>query len=86
MNLIKSFNLNYAKQNIKKSRGVLALFLGILPIFNTLSLFLMAKENDYLYSLEELSILNMVLFCIIPIAVSICLFGYVYKKKSVFAG
>ena len=83
MNLIKSFNLNYAKQNIKKSRGVLALFLGILPIFNTLSLFLMAKENDYLYSLEELSILNMVLFCIIPIAVSICLFGYIYKKKSV---
>lgn len=83
MNLIKSFNLNYAKQNIKKSRGVLALFLGILPIFNTLCLFLMANRNDYLYNLEELSILNMMLFCIIPVAISLCLFSYIYKKKSV---
>lgn len=83
MNLTKWFNLPYAKQNIKKSKGVLALFLGIVPIFTALVLFMMAKYYVTPPSLSEISIINIIFFCIIPIVVSLCLFNYIYKKKSV---
>ena len=54
MNLTKWFNLPYAKQNIKKSKGVLALFLGIVPIFTALMLFYLVKYAISPLSLSEI--------------------------------
>ena len=45
MNLINLFNFNYLKQNLKKSKGALAIFIGIIPIINILTLFLMSDNN-----------------------------------------
>lgn len=83
MNLTKWFNLPYAKQNIKKSKGVLALFLGIVPIFTALMLFYLVKYAISPLSLSEISFVNIIFFCIIPVVISLCLFNYIYKKKSV---
>ncbi len=85
MNLINLFNFNYLKQNLKKSKGALAIFVGIIPIINILSLFMM-NDNNYsneIISLSNISIINFIGVFILPIVISICLFGYVFKKKSV---
>ncbi len=85
MNLINLFNFNYLKQNLKKSRGALAIFVGIIPIINILSLFMM-NDNNYnnkIITLSGISIINFIGVFILPIVISICLFGYVFKKKSV---
>ena len=34
MNLKAFFNMNFFKENIKKSKGLLAFLLGIIPIIN----------------------------------------------------
>ena len=36
MNLTKLFNFKYFKQNLKKSKGIVALLLIVVPIFTTL--------------------------------------------------
>ena len=85
MNLINLFNFNYLKQNLKKSKGALAIFVGIIPIINILILFLL-NDNNYsneVITLPVLSTINFIGVFIIPIVISICLFGYVFKKKSV---
>ena len=38
MNLMKLFNVNYLKQNFKKSKVILAIFIGLIPILNTIIL------------------------------------------------
>lgn len=83
MNLINWFNFNYFKENIKKSKSFLIFFLGIIPIINILMLILNSNKEVYIPSLETLSIFNYPLCYIIPVIISICLFGYVFKKKSV---
>ena len=85
MNLINLFNFNYLKQNLKKSKGALAVFIGIIPIINILSLFMM-NDNNYsneIITLPGISIINFIGVFILPIVISICLFGYVFKKRSV---
>lgn len=85
MNLINLFNFNYLKQNLKKSKGALAIFVGIIPIINILSLF-MINDNNYsneIITLPGISIINFIGVFILPIVISVCLFGYVFKKKSV---
>lgn len=83
MNSTRWFNIEYAKQNIKKSRGVLALFLGIVPIFTALMMFSIDKYYLMIPSFSDISFINIIFFCIVPIVVSLCLFNYIYKKKSV---
>lgn len=85
MNLINLFNFNYLKQNLKKSKGALAIFIGIIPIINILTLFLMSDNNhsNEIISLSNISIINFIGVFILPIIISVCLFGYVFKKKSV---
>ena len=85
MNLINLFNFNYLKQNLKKSKGALAIFIGIIPIINILTLFLMSDNNhsNEIISLSNISIINFIGVFILPIVISICLFGYVFKKRSV---
>ena len=85
MNLINLFNFNYLKQNLKKSKGALAIFIGIIPIINILTLFLMSDNNhsNEIITLSGISIINFIGVFILPIVISICLFGYVFKKRSV---
>lgn len=83
MSLKNCFNNKYAWQNIKKSKGTLALFLGIVPILNSLILLLFCSNEPLSPTLEEISILNIVGLYFLPIVISLCLFQYLFKKKSV---
>ena len=60
MNLINLFNFNYLKQNLKKSKGALAVFIGIIPIINILILFMLNDNNhsNEVITLPVLSIIN----------------------------
>ncbi len=84
MNLNKLFNFKYLKQNLKKSRGQLVLFLSIVPIFTFLVLLLSLKNTTgNILKMDEISIINILGMYVIPIILSINLFGYVFKRKSV---
>lgn len=84
MNLMKSFNRDYMIQNIKKSRSVLAFFLGIIPIISLLAFIILITNAEYeAICLETISIIHFFGIYLIPIMLSVCLFGFVYKKKSV---
>lgn len=83
MNLKNYFNKKYACQNLKKSRGTLALFLGIFPIINCLILLLYYADTSVLPSMIDMSILNICGIYILPIVISLCLFQFIFKKKSV---
>ncbi|MBE6147013.1 MAG: ABC transporter permease [Firmicutes bacterium] len=83
MNLKNYFNLEYAKQNLKKSKGALALFAGIIPILNIIFILLTCFQDDFVLDLTQISLLNIIFFCITPVVISVCLFNYIFKKKSV---
>lgn len=85
MNLTKLFNFKYFKENLKKSKGIVALLLIIVPIFTTLFtvLVLNGESNINTPSKTELIIINILGMYVIPILMSLVLFGYVFKKKSV---
>ena len=84
MNLTKLFHYEFLKQNLKKSRVTLAFVLLILPVLNLLIFFMQTDNNRInVFSLEELSPLVSVGLYIIPIVLSIILFSYIFKKKSI---
>lgn len=84
MNLMKSFNREYMVQNIKKSKSVLSFFLGIVPIISLLAFIILITNAEYdAISLETISIVHFFGIYCIPVMLSVCLFGFVYKKKSV---
>ena len=83
MSLMKLFNYKYFIQNIKKSKSFLAFFLGFIPIIIILIIMTNTSEGVFIPSFDELSFINYIGMYIIPIVISICLFGYVFKKKSV---
>lgn len=85
MNLTKLFNFKYFMQNLKKSKGLVALLIIVVPIFTTLCTVLVVNTGTEIHvpSKEELIIVNIIGMYIIPVLMSLVLFGYVYKKKSV---
>lgn len=83
MNLMKLFNVNYLKQNFKKSKVILSIFVGLIPILNTIILLMNLNNNNFVFGFNEISIINFIGVYILPIIVSICLFNYIYKKNSV---
>ena len=84
MNLMKLFNINFLKQNFKKSKVILSIFVGLIPILNTICMIMNFYDNNTtVYSFSEISIINFIGIYILPVIVSICLFNYIYKKKSV---
>lgn len=84
MNLTKLFNINYLKQNLKKSKVILLIFTLLVPILNTLSLVMVSNNNNgYIPSLLDISVLNIVGIYFLPLVISICLFNFMFKKKSV---
>ena len=84
MNLMKLLNKDYLFQNLKKSKVVLAIFVGLIPILNTIVLIMrLTSSNNHVLSFLDISLINLIGLYIIPVVVSICLFNYVYKRKSV---
>jgi len=84
MNLMRLFNKNYLLQNLKKSKVVLSIFTCLIPILNTIILTMMLTNNsNHVLGFVEISIINLIGIYILPIIISICLFNYIYKKKSV---
>lgn len=84
MNLMKSFNLKYLIQNLKKSKVVLSIFIGLIPILNTIiEIMNLSTDKTEILSFNNISALTLLGTFILPIIISICLFNYIYKKKSV---
>lgn len=81
MNLLKLFNFKYFMQNIKKSKMAIILFLSIVPIFTALTIITLGAER--ILEFYELGLANIICMYITPFILSITLFGYVYKKKSI---
>lgn len=81
---MKFFNYRYMIQNLKKSKSILAFFLGIFPVISILSFLAIINTNSLANAnLEMISIIHFIGIYVIPIILSFCLFGFVYKKKSV---
>lgn len=84
MNLIKSFNLKFFKENLRKSKGAIALMLLVAPVFTLLVTVLLFNNNNVnVPSKVSLFTIDYIGMYIIPVIMSSVLFGYVYKKKSV---
>ncbi len=84
MNLIKSFNFKFLKENMKKSKGAIALLLLVVPIFTLLvTVLVLNNYNVNVPSKMSFMPINFIGLYIIPVIMSFTLFGYVYKKKSV---
>lgn len=85
MNLIKSFNFKYLKENIKKSKGLIILLLIVVPLLTTLFTVLFVNGEDAVNLANETNINwgNMLGMYIVPIGISFALFGYIYRKNSV---
>lgn len=81
MNLTKLFNMKYFMQNVKKSKMAIVLFLAIVPIFTALTIITMGKEN--MLEFWKIGLANIIFMYITPFVLSVVLFGYVYKKKSI---
>ena len=84
MNLTKLFNFKFLKQNFKKSKGLLVLFLSLVPAFTFLVIMLSGNEivQEPIDQIE-LSVINILGLFIVPIVLSISLFGYAFKRKSI---
>ena len=87
MNLSKLFNKNYAIQNVKKSKGILAIMLIIIPVITMFIMYNMRIDGDSSYSgafdISVVAIPNIIGMFIIPFILSNVLLGYVYKQNSV---
>ena len=85
MSLTKLFNKNYFVQNILKSKAVIALVIGIVPILNAIFMLTLSVDTTtpVLADMRTISILNILGMYVLPLVLSLCLFGYVFKKKSV---
>lgn len=83
MNLKALFNVNFLKENLKKSAGSLAFFLGIVPIINIIILIICLINKIEFMEFNLLSLTTILGLFIIPIVLSKTLFGFVFKAKSV---
>lgn len=86
MKLFNKINLKFLKENIKKSRGLLAFCLGIVPLINILILIICVssiKNTIEILDLNSISIITYLGMFIIPIVLAVSLFGFVFKSKSV---
>lgn len=83
MNLKALFNLNYFKENIRKSKGVLAFLFGVIPLLNIIFLIICILEENTTLDFSSLGTITLLGMYIIPISLAISLFGFVFKQKSV---
>ncbi len=84
MNSMSFFSFPYLKQNLKKSKAALSLMFLVLPILTSIILFMIgADSNISVLGLGDISTVAVLGMYILPIAVSLSLFSFVFKKKSV---
>lgn len=85
MSSMRLFNKEYLFQNIKKSLGALCVFVCLVPILNFVLLLFLSSSSPkgIVLTLEELSLFNYAGIFIIPLVLSICFFGFVFKRKQV---
>lgn len=84
MSLTSLFKFNYLKENIKKSKAIILLCMLLLPILNGIVLLMKCSDGTkFMPNIYEIS--GFVLFgmYIIPVILSLTLFGFVYKKGSI---
>ncbi len=84
MNSTKLFNKAYFIQNLKKSKGLIIFMTILIPIFTTIMLLALSSEDSVIIAnLETISAINMVGLLLLPLLLSLTLFSYVFKTKSV---
>ena len=85
MNLKALFNFNFLKENVRKSKGLLAFLLGVIPIINIIFLIVLltTSSSSNLLEFDIVSFLTYAGIIFIPLSLSVTLFGFVLKKKSV---
>lgn len=78
------FNKKFFIQNILKSKAIIAVILGIIPILNAIFIMTLSQSSDVQFAdLNEISILNILGLYVVPIILAFCMIGYVFKRKSV---
>lgn len=83
MNLTNLFNLNFLKENIKRSRAVILLLIFLIPVINVIYYLMNATSSNVIIpSIMELQPLSIIGVYIIPVILSITLFSFIYKRKS----
>ncbi|MDD2203100.1 MAG: hypothetical protein PHT75_01075 [Bacilli bacterium] len=83
---VSFFNIKYLLENFKKSRGVIYLFLLIIPIFTYLFMLMLNNSlggDIYFANLSDLSIPAIIGMYIIPFTMSVTLFNFLFRKDSV---
>ena len=83
MNLTNLFNINFLKENIKRSKAVILLLTLLIPVINVIY-YLMNSANTVILtpSIAELQPLSILGMYILPVILSITLFSFIYKRKS----
>ena len=81
--LFKKINLKYLKENIKKSKGLLAFCLGLIPLINILVLFIITISLNKIEVLDfnSISIITYLGLFIIPIVLAVSLLALYLKIK-----
>lgn len=82
MNLMKLFNFNFIKENIKKSLGILLFLFFIIPIVNILYLFNMLNQQIYVINLIDLTKMTCFASFIFPVVIAYILNNYLFKQNS----
>ena len=70
MNLRVLWNKNYFKENLRKSKGLLAFFFGAIPLINILILIVTLVNGESRPELVEISMMTLMGLYIIPIVLS----------------
>lgn len=83
MNLKKLFNYSYFKENIKKSKSVLAFFFGVVPLLNILVMITCLYDAKARIDLNTISTITTLGLYLIPFILAFSLFGFLFKKSSV---
>ena len=84
MSSMKLFNLNYAKQNTKKSIGFLMVMFIIIPILSLVTLYNYINSSSVEpFQMKEIIIPNLMGMFILPFLLSNVLLGYVYSQKQI---
>ena len=84
MSLIKSFNMKFLMQSLKKSKGIVIFSLIVVPLLTSLFLITISVEShrNIIVDFSTYELLDYILLYVIPFVFSDILFGYVFKKAS----
>lgn len=75
-------NFRFFKEKVKKFKIVIVLLLTIIPIITLLNLMLEGSKNSEVLMNSDIVKANIIGMYIIPILLSLTLFGYIYKKSN----